>query len=87
MAEPKGSGGLKWNLIAILYWVAWLLGFIFWETAAGLDKMGNRDIPMLTQVVVRWVPWWVTIPFLTWLWIHFAVRYFNPVYKAWLVTR
>lgn len=78
---------MRWNLIAILYWVAWVLAFIFWETAAGFDKMGNRDIPMLTQVTVKYVPWWVTMVFLTWLWIHFLVRYLNPSYLQWLRSK
>jgi hypothetical protein len=78
---------MKWNIIGVLYWVAWLIAFIFWETAAGLDKMGGKDIPMLTQVTVRWVPWYITMPFLTWLWLHFALRYHNAAYLHWLRGR
>jgi len=71
---------LKWSLWPCLYWLFWFLAFVTWETYAGVEKMGQKDIPMLTQVVCRYVPWWVTLPGLTWLLIHFAVRYMNPTY-------
>jgi len=75
---------MNWSIRAIAFWVAWVLAFFFWETVAGIDKMGARDIPMLTQVIVRYVPWWVTMPVLGWLVVHFGTRYFNPAYIAWL---
>lgn len=71
---------MKWNLWPCLYWLFWAIGFAVWETYAGLDHLGRRDVPMLTQVVVRYVPWWVTLPGITWLFIHFALRYSNPTY-------
>jgi hypothetical protein len=75
---------MHWRLWPTLYWVAWLLAFGVWEAYSGFDK--KHDIPMLTQATVRYVPWWVIMPFLTWLWIHFAVRYGNPKYIEWLRT-
>lgn len=39
---------------------------------------------MLTQVTVRYVPWPFTLGFIIWLFVHFAVRYFNPIYVQWL---
>jgi len=77
---------MHWRLLPTLYWVAWVLAFAFWETYAGVDGMGGKDVPMLTQATVRYVPWWITMPFLTWLFIHFAVRYSNPSYIEWLKT-
>lgn len=77
---------MKWNLWACLYWLFWFVGFVVWETYAGTKKFGMGDIPMLTQVTVRWAPWWITMPGLTWLWVHFAVRYANPAYVALLRT-
>lgn len=77
---------MKWNLWACLYWVFWLAAFVVWETYAGVEGMGRKDIPMLTQATVRWVPWWVTMPFLTWLLVHFAVRYASPAYVEMLRT-
>ncbi len=71
---------MKWSLWPCLYWLFWFCGFIAWETYAGLDNMGRKDIPMLTQVVVRYVPWWVTLSGITWLFVHFALRYSNPAY-------
>ena len=77
---------MRWNFFATFYWVAWLFAFIFWEAYAGSRGMGDKDVPMLTQAVVRYVPWWVTMPFLTWLFVHFVVRYANPSYGHWLRT-
>lgn len=71
---------LKWSLWPCLYWLFWFAAFVAWETYAGVEKMGQKDVPMLTQVVVRYVPWYLTLPALTWLLIHFAVRYMNPAY-------
>jgi hypothetical protein len=39
---------------------------------------------MLTQVTVRYIPWPFTLAFIVWLFVHFAVRYFNPAYIQWL---
>jgi hypothetical protein len=77
-----GEFSMHWRLWPTLYWVAWLAFFCFWEAYAGFDK--KHDVPMLTQATVRYVRWWITMPFLTWLWIHFAVRYANPRYIEWL---
>lgn len=71
---------MNWKVWPMLYWLFWGIAFIVWETYGGIEKMGQRDIPMLTQVTVRYVPWWITMPFLTWLFIHFALRYANPHY-------
>lgn len=69
---------VNWKFWPCMYWLFWALGFGFWETYAGVDK--KHDIPMLTQAVVKYVPWWITLPLLTWGFIHFAVRYANPNY-------
>ena len=75
---------MRWNFFATFYWVVWVFAFVFWEAYAGSKDMGAKDVPMLTQAVVRFIPWWITMPFLTWLFIHFAIRYFNPSYIHWL---
>lgn len=77
---------MNWKFWPCMYWLFWFVGFAVWETYGGVEKMGAKDIPMLTQVTVRYVPWWVTMPALTWLFIHFAVRYANPAYIALLKT-
>jgi hypothetical protein len=43
---------MKWNLWPSLYWLFWFVGFVVWETYAGVEKMGAKDVPMLTQAVV-----------------------------------
>lgn len=75
---------MKWRFWPTIYWVAWFLAFGIWETYGGLSK--KHDVPMLTQAFVRYIPWWFGMPFLTWLWIHAAVRYMNPKYMEWLRT-
>ena len=78
---------MKWEFWPIAYWIIWVFAFVLWETYAGFENMGAKDIPMLTQAVVRYIPRWITLPFLIWLLIHFTVRYFNPKYMEWLKTR
>ena len=77
---------MKWGFWPIFFWMAWVFAFVTWEAYAGYKGMGSGDVPMLTQAAVRFIPWWVTMPFLTWLWIHFVTRYFNPTYIQWLKT-
>lgn len=74
---------MNWNLWGCLYWLFWALSFGVWETYAGVF---NKAIPMLTQVVVRYVPWYVTMLLLTWAWFHFAIRYADPAYVLELRT-
>jgi hypothetical protein len=77
---------MKWGFWPIFFWMAWVFAFITWEAYAGYKGMGSGDIPMLTQATVRFIPWWVTMPFITWLWFHFLVRYMDPKYIEWLKT-
>lgn len=61
-----------WGWVAILVALA---GYEFWCLLSG-----DMQTPPLTRVTIKYVPWFITIPFLTWLWIHFAIRYSNPWY-------
>lgn len=67
-----------WNRAYIFGWVAWLLIFICYEFYAMI--WGSGKDPMLTQVVVKYVPKWITLPFCGWLFLHFALRYFDKNY-------
>jgi len=69
----------SWNKAWILGWIAILLGLAFYEFWSGWGT--GKHTPMLTPVTVRYSPWWVTMPFLTWLWLHFFLRYVIPAYK------
>jgi hypothetical protein len=71
---------MTWSKPWIIGWVLILLGLAFYEFWSGFGT--GKSTPMLTQVTVRYCPWWVTMPFLTWLFIHFAIRYANPAYIA-----
>jgi hypothetical protein len=64
-----------WNKAVVWGWVAILLITFVYELVAVLDK--NPSTPSLTQTVIRYSPWWITMPFLTWLWLHFLVRYWK----------
>jgi hypothetical protein len=65
-----------------MIWYVWIACAIGFELFAGIEH--KRDVPMLTQAVVRYVPWQIMLPFLVWLFCHFATRYFNHTYIAWL---
>lgn len=71
---------MTWSKPWIIGWVLILVGLAFYEFWSGFGT--GKTTPMLTQVAVRYCPWWVTMPFLTWLFIHFALRYTNPAYIA-----
>jgi hypothetical protein len=73
-----------WNKAWVWGWVAILLGLAFYEFWSGWGT--GKHTPMLTQITVKYCPWYVTLGFLTWLWIHFALRYFNSGYVKSLDT-
>jgi len=76
---------MHWSKAWIYGWLAILIGLAFYEfwSLYGPEK----STPPLTHVVVRYVPWYVTMPFVTWLWIHFFVRYLNPEYSKQLLEK
>lgn len=72
-----GSAKL-WSLAGVIGWVVILVslaGYEFWCLLSG-----DMATPPLTRVTIKYVPWYVTIPFLIWLLTHFAIRYANPAY-------
>jgi len=69
---------MKWSPWHTLVWLVWFVAFLAYESWAGLDH--DSRTPMLTQATVRYVPWYVTLSFILWLFIHFAVRYSNHPY-------
>ena len=71
-----------WSTLSTMIWFALFFVCLGYEIYAGIDH--NSRTPMLTQVVVRYIPWPFTLSFIVWLFIHFAIRYFNPAYRAWL---
>ena len=73
---------MKWTVFHTIVWVIWLLCFLGYELWAILDV--DSRTPALTQATVRYIPWYVTLSFICWLFYHFAVRYFNPKYIAHL---
>lgn len=73
---------MHWNRYWVLGWILIIIGLAFYEFWSGFGT--GKQTPMLTQVTVRYVPWWITMPFLTWLFFHFLLRYTNPAYIEWL---
>ena len=69
---------MTWSKPWIVGWILILVGLAFYEFWSGFGT--GKSTPMLTQITVRYVLWYVTMPFLTWLFIHFALRYANPAY-------
>lgn len=64
-----------WNKAYVFGWVAILVILTTYELYAVL--FGHRHDPPLTWVTVLYAPWWVTMPFLSWLWWHFFSRYLH----------
>lgn len=71
---------MQWDKSFTYGWVAILALLLGYELWALLDH--NTHTPSLTGTVVRYCPAWVTLPFVGWLFIHFAVRYFDARYMA-----
>jgi membrane-bound acyltransferase YfiQ involved in biofilm formation len=69
----------KWHTLVWVFWLVFFLGYELWS----LLDLDSRT-PALTQATVCYVPWYVTLSFIGWLFYHFAVRYFNSAYVAHL---
>ncbi len=80
--KPSAPTEKQWNTLGTMAWAFWALFFLAYELFTGIEH--KRDIPMLTQFVVRYIPWWIMLPLIGWLFLHFATRYFNPTYRLWL---
>lgn len=65
-----------------MFWFVLFFVCVGYEVYAGINH--GEHTPMLTQVVVRYIPWPFTIGFILWLLVHFSVRYANPKYIDWL---
>lgn len=76
---------MKWATWAVVIWLV-ILGALFVNEMYALLGHNSKDMP-LTQLTVKYVPVWVTLPFLIWLLVHFSVRYFNPAYIKGLVGK
>lgn len=58
-----------------LGWLAILLLLVGYELLAVAKH--TTQTPTLTELVVKISPPELTLAFLTWLWLHFAIRYFK----------
>jgi hypothetical protein len=71
-----------WNTFGTMLWFVLFFICTGYEVWCGINHAART--PMLTQVVVAYIPWPFTIGFILWLLVHFSVRYANPAYRAWL---
>ena len=80
MAEPTTQP--MWSTWSVMFWFVLFFGCLTYEIFTGINH-GHR-FPMLTQVVVRYVPEPAVIGFILWLLGHFWIRYHDPAYMEWL---
>lgn len=64
---------MNWDRVYVSVWYGLIGLFVMVELYAILDRRSMT--PTLTQVIVREVPWWITMPFLGWIFLHFLIRY------------
>lgn len=64
---------MDWDRIYVWAWYTLVALVVLLEIYTIVDR--RTTTPPLTQVIVREVPWWVTMPFLGWLFLHFLIRY------------
>ncbi len=64
-----------WDRVWVSAWYALIALFVAYEVYSLVD--GRDQTPPLTSVLVREVPWWITVPFLVWLLVHFVEAYFG----------
>lgn len=62
-----------WDRAWVTVWYIFIALILAYEIYSLIDN--SPATPPLTQVLVREVPWWITIPFLSWLLVHFIVAY------------
>jgi hypothetical protein len=64
---------MDWDRVYVWVWYTLITLVVLLEIYTIVDR--RTTTPPLTQVIVREVPWWVTLPFLGWLFVHFLIRY------------
>jgi predicted permease len=72
----------QWNTWGVMGWFFLFFTCLSYEIWTGINHAERT--PMLTQVVVRYIPAPFTLVFIAWLFFHFLVRYLNPKYVQWL---
>lgn len=64
---------MHWSWWAKLIWLALTAAVVAYELWTNFN--GSPKTPTLTDVTVKYIPWWITIPFICWLLIHFILNY------------
>lgn len=68
-----------WSPLWVGLWWTLIVGMSVDEIAAVVER--NPAQPPLTNLLADQVPWWITLPFLTWFTLHMTSQYF---WKEWL---
>ena len=72
----------QWDTLATMMWFILFFICVGYEVFAGINH--GKHTPMLTQVVIRYIPAPFTLGFIFWLFVHFASRYCNSEYIKWV---
>lgn len=64
---------MNWDRVWVSVWYSLIGILVVYEAMSIID--GRDTTPTLTQILVRETPWWITVPFLAWMLVHFASRY------------
>lgn len=64
---------MDWDRVYVTVWYALIALVVVMDLYTIIDRRSMT--PTLTQVIVREVPWWITMPFLGWMFLHFLFRY------------
>jgi hypothetical protein len=75
---------MNWNGWWVAGWAAILFSLLGYELWSLIDH--TTRTPPLTWVICRYSPWYVTLSFIGWLFLHFALRYAHPTYIQHLRT-
>ncbi len=59
----------------VLVWILILAGLLTYELVMAWD--GDPGTMPLTDVLMRWVPWWAGMPIPIWMVYHFGIRYWR----------
>jgi hypothetical protein len=63
----------------------WLVIFLLCTAYEGYCWLTGKM--MATQAIVKYIPAWITIPVLLWLFGHFVCRYYDADYLRWLDSK
>ena len=64
---------MSWDRAWVSVFYILAAALILYEIWVLLDN--KPSTPPITMIMVRELPWWLTLPFLFWLFVHFTIAY------------